>query len=49
MPSAAAQKLLRSLGVLPAPDTPDLPSTTRSGSTRPAATIGASARMAAVA
>ena len=30
MPSAAAQKLLRSLGVLPAPDTPDLPSTTRS-------------------
>ena len=49
MPSAAWQKAVASVGVRPAPDTPDLPSTTTCGSITPAVTRGANARMAAVA
>jgi hypothetical protein len=49
MPSAAEQKTFFSVGVFPAPDTPDLPSTTTCGSISPASTRGVSARIAAVA
>ena len=49
MPSAAEQKCVRSVAFLPAPDTPDFPSTTRCGSTSPRSTSGARASNAAVA
>ena len=49
MPSAAWQKLFDSVGFLPAPETPDLPSTTTCGSIAPLDTSGARASIAAVA
>ncbi len=43
-----SEKCVRSVGVLPAPETPDFASMITPGSIRPAAASGCSARMAAV-